>query len=48
MEVQSANAKKKKNNDPSVFFVGYRETISWKTYFEWFGKNYPRDYSGIL
>ena len=28
---------KKRNSFPSIFF-GFRELISWKTYFEWFGK----------
>ena len=38
---------KKKNSFQSILF-GYREIFSRKPYFEWFGKNYQRGYSGIM
>ena len=45
--VQSANSEKRKTVCRVVLF-GCRNFFSWKTYFEWFGKNYQRDYSGML
>ena len=31
-----------------VNFFRYGEVFSWKTYFEWLGKNYQRSYTGML
>ena len=33
---------KKEKQFSEWIFSGYRKFISWKTYFEWFGKNYQR------
>ena len=45
--VQNANNKDIKTVFQVKFF-GYREIVSGKSYFEWFGKIYQRGFSGIM
>ena len=39
---------KKEKNFSEYFFISYRELISWKKLFDWFGKTYYTGYSGML